>query len=181
VSVNISLVQLLDSRFMHSLYAAIDASGIEPTALELELTETMFAEDIDRVCTLLSKVRGLGVKVAIDDFGAGYSSLAYLARLPVDVLKIDRTFVQDLDRGGEAIIGAALSLAQTLKIEVIVEGIETVLELERVRALGATKIQGFYFARPMPAADLLSWHEQFDHRPGVALPENGRYTARAAP
>lgn len=167
-SVNVSVAQILDSRFMYCLYAALETSGIEPGALELELTESVFAEDLDRVCKLLSDVRLLGVRIAIDDFGAGYSSLAYLARLPVDVLKIDRTFVQYFDRGGEAIIGAALAVAHTLKIEVIVEGIETGLELERVRALGATKVQGFFFARPMPAASLMSWHEQFDSRRGVA-------------
>ena len=168
VSVNVSVAQILDSRFMQCLYQAIETSGIEATALELELTETVFAEDLERVCKLLSEVRLLGVRVAIDDFGAGYSSLAYLARLPVDVLKIDRTFVQDFDRGGEAIIGAALSVAHTLKIEVIVEGVETALELKRVRALGARKIQGFLFARPMPAAALLSWHEEFEHERGAA-------------
>jgi predicted signal transduction protein with EAL and GGDEF domain len=165
-SVNVSVAQILDSRFLYCLYNAIEKSGIEPTALELELTESVFAEDLDRVCKLLADVRLLGVRIAIDDFGAGYSSLAYLARLPVDVLKIDRTFVQYFDRGGEAIIGAALAVAHTLNIEVIVEGIETALELECVRALGATKVQGFFFARPMAAASLPGWHEQFDKRRG---------------
>ena len=168
VSVNVSVAQLLDSRFLYCLYKAIETSGIEPSALELELTETVFAEDLDRVCKLLSEVRLLGVSVAIDDFGAGYSSLSYLARLPVDVLKIDGTFVQNIEKGGEAIIGAALSVAHALKIEVIVEGVETALELERVRALGATKIQGFVFARPMPAASLMSWHETFRKQQGAA-------------
>jgi predicted signal transduction protein with EAL and GGDEF domain len=168
ISVNASVAQILDSRFMFQLYSAIETSGIEPAAVELELTETVFAEDIDRVGKLLSDVRQLGVCVAIDDFGAGYSSLAYLSRLPVDVLKIDRIFVQDFDRGGEAIIGAALSVARTLKMKVIVEGIETALDLERVRMLGATMVQGFYFARPMPAENLLSWHEQFGQRYGAA-------------
>jgi EAL domain-containing protein (putative c-di-GMP-specific phosphodiesterase class I) len=102
--------------------------------------------------------------VAIDDFGAGYSSLSYLARLPVDVLKIDRSFVEDFDRGGETIIAAALSVARKLKLEVIVEGVETVSQLERLRALGACKFQGYLFARPMPAASLPSWHEDFDSR-----------------
>jgi predicted signal transduction protein with EAL and GGDEF domain len=161
VSVNVSVAQILDGKFMRILYQSLEASRLDPAALELELTETVFAEDLDRVCKLLSEVRLLGVRVAIDDFGAGYSSLAYLTRLPVDVLKIDRTFVQDFARGGEAIIGAALAVAHTLKLEVIVEGIETAAELERVRTLGATKIQGFLFARPMPAAELSSWYAGF--------------------
>ncbi len=164
VSVNVSVAQILDSRFMYCLYQALETSRIEPAALELELTETVFAEDLDRVCKLLSEVRLLGVSVAIDDFGAGYSSLSYLARLPVDVLKIDRSFVEDFDRGGETIIAAALSVARKLKLEVIVEGVETVSQLERLRALGACKFQGYLFARPMPAASLPSWHEDFDSR-----------------
>lgn len=170
VSVNLSVTQLLDSRFMYVLCQAIERSGIDPACLELELTETVFAGDLDRVCTLLSKIRLLGVSIAIDDFGAGYSSLAYLARLPVDVLKIDRTFVHDLDRGGGTIIEAALAAAHALKIEVIVEGIETELQLERVRTLGATKVQGFVFAQPMPAPSLSSWHELYaNRRAGVDL------------
>jgi predicted signal transduction protein with EAL and GGDEF domain len=168
VSVNVSVAQILDSTFMFCLYQTLERSGIEPSTLELELTETVFAEDLERVCKLLSEIRLLGVRVAIDDFGVGYSSLAYLARLPVDVLKIDKTFVQEFDRGGQAIISAALSVAQTLNIEVIVEGVETALEFERVRALGASKIQGFFLARPMPAASLVGWHEQFDYRGGGA-------------
>lgn len=170
VSVNVSVAQILDSRFMQSLVQAIETSGLNPSALELELTETVFSEDLDRVCKLLCEVRLLGVSVAIDDFGAGYSSLAYLARLPVDVLKIDRTFVQDLDAGGEAIIGAALAVARTLKLDVIVEGVETALQLERVRALGATKIQGFLFAHPMPAAELMSWYATFANRRVAVTP-----------
>lgn len=168
VSVNVSPTQVLDSRFMSSLYTAIETNGIDPTAIELELTETVFAEDLDRVCKVLLEARLLGVSVAIDDFGAGYSSLAYLSRLPVDVLKIDRSFVQNFNRGGEAIIGAALEVAHKLNLEVIVEGIETAAEYERVRALGATKVQGFFFAHPMPAANLLGWHEEFAARRGAA-------------
>jgi EAL domain-containing protein (putative c-di-GMP-specific phosphodiesterase class I) len=164
VSVNISVAQILDPRFMRSVQQTIDASGIAPDALQLEVTETVFSEDIDRVCAQLSDLRLLGISVAIDDFGAGYSSLAYLARLPVDVLKIDKTFVQALDGGGAAIIGAALSVAHQLKLDVIVEGVETASQLERVRALGATKIQGFVFARPMPASELVGWHAQFRNR-----------------
>jgi predicted signal transduction protein with EAL and GGDEF domain len=164
VSVNVSVIQVLDSRFMTRLCHAIETSGIDPAALELELTESIFAADLDRVCKLLYEARRLGVRVAIDDFGAGYSSLAYLARLPVDILKIDGSFVRNFDSGGEAIIEAALGMAHTLKIEVIVEGIETASELARIQALGATKFQGYHFARPMPAKDLASWYETFANR-----------------
>jgi predicted signal transduction protein with EAL and GGDEF domain len=169
VSVNVSVTQILDSRFIHALSHAIERNGIEPSALVLEVTESAFAEDLDKVCSVLSEVRRLGVSIAIDDFGAGYSSLAYLSRLPVDSVKIDAVFVRDFNRGGEAIIGAALAVAQKLQIEAVVEGIETADSLDTVRRLGATKVQGYLFARPMPATMLRRWHSEFAARQAVAV------------
>ena len=168
VSVNVSVAQILNGQFLRVMYQALETSGIDPSALELELTETVFAEDLDRVCAVLAEARLLGVRVAIDDFGVGYSSLGYLTRLPVDILKLDRTFVQDFESGGEAIIAAALAVARTLKLEVIIEGVETAAQLERVRDLGANKIQGNFFARPMPVADLPSWYQGFAKLKGEA-------------
>jgi len=161
VSVNVSVSQILHGGFIQLLSQSIKKSGLEPAALELEVTETVFAGDLDRVCTVLSEVRRLGLRVAIDDFGTGYSSLAYLSRLPVDTLKIDAVFVRDFNRGGEAIIGAALAVAKKLQIEAIVEGIETSDSLDKIRRLGATKVQGYLFARPMPAMALMNWHSEF--------------------
>jgi EAL domain-containing protein (putative c-di-GMP-specific phosphodiesterase class I)/GGDEF domain-containing protein len=161
VSVNVSVAHILHGRFIHALSQSIEKSGLNPAALELEVTETVFAEDLNKVCAVLSEARNLGISVAIDDFGAGYSSLAYLSRLPVDTLKIDAVFVRDFNRGGEAIIGAALAVAKKLKIEAIVEGIETADSLDKIRGLGATKVQGYLFARPMPAMMLTSWHSDF--------------------
>jgi diguanylate cyclase (GGDEF)-like protein len=161
VSVNVSMTQILDNRFIHTLSHNIERNGIEPAQLVLEVTESAFAEDLQKVCAVLSEVRRLGISVAIDDFGAGYSSLAYLSRLPVDCVKIDAVFVRDFCRGGEAVIGAALDLAQKLRIEAVVEGVETADSLDQVRRLGATKVQGYLFARPMPATLLRSWHAEF--------------------
>ena len=161
VSVNVSVAHILHGRFIHALSQSIEKSGLNPAALELEVTETLFAENLDKVCAVLSEARNLGISVAIDDFGAGYSSLAYLSRLPVNTLKIDAVFVRDFNRGGEAIIGAALAVAKKLKIEAIVEGIETADSLDKIRGLGATKVQGYLFARPMPAMMLTSWHSEF--------------------
>jgi EAL domain-containing protein (putative c-di-GMP-specific phosphodiesterase class I)/PleD family two-component response regulator len=161
LSVNVSITQLLHPRFIHGLSQCLEKSELEFAALELEVTETVFAGDLEKVCDVLSKARDLGISVAIDDFGAGYSSLAYLSRLPVDTLKIDAVFVRDFNHGGEAIIGAALAVAKTLKIDVIVEGIETADSLDKIRGLGATKAQGYLFARPMPATMLGSWHSEF--------------------
>jgi diguanylate cyclase (GGDEF)-like protein len=161
VSVNVSMTQILHDRFIFAVSHAIERSGIEPAALVLEVTESAFAEDLEKVCAVLSEVRRLGISVAIDDFGAGYSSLAYLSRLPVDSVKIDAVFVRDFSRGGEAIIGAALAVAQKLQIEAVIEGVETADSLDQVRRLGATKVQGYLFARPMPATLLRSWHSEF--------------------
>ena len=161
LSVNVSVTQILHGRFIHALAHSIEHNGLEPSALVLEVTESAFAEDLEKVCAVLSEARRLGVSVAIDDFGAGYSSLAYLSRLPVDSLKIDAAFVRDFSRGGEAIIGATLAVAQKLGIEAVVEGIETRDALEQMRRLGATKIQGYFFARPMPATRLRKWHADF--------------------
>lgn len=164
VSVNVSVTQILDANFMHSIDVALERSGLAASALELEVTESVFAEDIDTVCNLLAEVRGLGIRVALDDFGAGYSSLHYLSRLPVDVVKIDGIFARDFDKGGEAIIGAALSIAEKLGIEAIVEGIETELMLQQVRKLGATKVQGYLYAKPMPGIALRAWLREFTAR-----------------
>lgn len=161
VSVNVSVTQILDTNFMNSIYVALERSGLAASALEIEVTESVFAEDIDTVCKLLSEVRALGIRVALDDFGAGYSSLHYLSRLPLDVVKIDAIFVRDFDSGGDAIIGAALSIAEKLKIETIVEGIETESMLDRVRQLGAIKVQGYLYARPMPDVALARWLREF--------------------
>lgn len=160
VSVNVSVAQLLHRHFIHALSQSIKKGGLEPMDLELEVTETVFAEDLDKVCAVLREARSLGIRVAIDDFGAGYSSLAYLSRLPVNTLKIDAVFVRDFQCGGEAIIGAALAVAKQLKIEAIVEGIETAEMLDKICGLGATKVQGYFFARPMPATMLRGWHSE---------------------
>jgi predicted signal transduction protein with EAL and GGDEF domain len=157
VSVNVSVMQLRDVNFMHGIFMALEKSGIGPTALELEITESVFADDLESVCQILSELRALGIQIALDDFGAGYSSLHQLRRLPVDVVKIDGIFARDFDHGGEAIMNAALSIARSLNIEAVVEGVENTSMLRKVLALGATKIQGYVFARPMPVCQLEAW------------------------
>jgi Amt family ammonium transporter len=172
VSVNVSVSQLLDANFLHSIYVALDKSGIAASALEMEVTETVFAQDLDRISSILTEIRALGIRVALDDFGAGYSSLRYLNRLPLDVVKIDGIFVRDFDQGGDAIIAAALSIAEKLHIELIVEGVETDAMLANVRTLGVTKMQGFLYARPMPQAQLKAWLAEFGST-GAQLSETG--------
>jgi predicted signal transduction protein with EAL and GGDEF domain len=164
VSVNVSVPQILDTGFLYSIYLALEGSGLDPEALELELTESVFAGDMDMVCRLLESVRKLGVRIAIDDFGVGYSSLGYLNRLPVNAVKTDISFVRNFHSGGEAIIGATLELAHKLGLEVVIEGVETEEMLRKVRRLGATKVQGYLFGKPMSMAQLTPWLVDFDAR-----------------
>jgi predicted signal transduction protein with EAL and GGDEF domain len=173
ISVNVSITQILHANFLHSVYSALEDSGLAPGQLEIEVTESLFVEDIEAVCTILEDVRALGVHVALDDFGAGYSSLHTLNRLPVDVMKIDGVFARDFDTGGEAIIDAALSIARKLELDAIVEGIESERMLTRIRELGATKVQGFLLARPMTLTDLKSWLLEFGSATRFGLPPAG--------
>ena len=140
--------------------AALDESGMDPTLLELEITEGMLMHDIERAMTTLSVLRGMGVKLAIDDFGTGYSSLSQLKRFPVNTIKVDRSFVRDLesiadDRG---IAQAIVSMGKSLCLTVVAEGVETKSQLEFLRQQGCDEFQGFLFSKAVPAdefADLL--------------------------
>lgn len=160
VSINASLPQLLDIGFLNAVYAALDDAKIDPACLMIEVTESVFAANMERVCEILQTLRRMGTLVAIDDFGAGYSSLSYLSRLPVDVLKIDSAFMQDFSHHGAAIIASTLELAQKLGIHAIVEGVENAEMLNQAFSVGASVMQGYYFARPMPAVDVRPWMDQ---------------------
>ncbi|HXW33987.1 MAG TPA: EAL domain-containing protein [Acidimicrobiales bacterium] len=156
LSVNVSPRQLSDPGFADLVAEALSSSGLNPGALWLEITEATLLRDPDQAITTLRRLRGQGVHVSIDDFGTGYSSLGYLQRLPVECLKIDRTFVVDLGRHAEsrAIVKAIIALADSLGLGCVAEGIETLEQLETVRELGCHRAQGFLFSRPLPAADL---------------------------
>ncbi len=134
-------------------------TGLSASSLELELTETVLMEDQESSRKMLDELKILGLLVAMDDFGTGYSSLGFLKRFPVDILKIDRTFIRDIceDSDDRAICSAIVSLAQALKLDVIAEGVETVEQMDLLRDQGCHIIQGFLFARPMPAEKVMSW------------------------
>jgi diguanylate cyclase (GGDEF)-like protein len=152
VSVNVSPRQLQDPRFLGLVADAVHRLDGRGELLMLEVTEHAFVGDADEARTVLERVRELGVRVAIDDFGTGWSSLAYLRRLPVDVLKIDRSFLT----GDEpALVEAIVGLARTLGLSTVAEGIEVREQLELLRALGCDRGQGYLFARPLPLEDLL--------------------------
>jgi len=162
VAVNVSAKQLMDKSFLPHLEKCLLHSGLAPESLELELTESALAIDMERLREVLEQTRRLKVRIAVDDFGTGYSSLSYLSRLPIDVIKVDQTFVRDFNQGGKTIIKAALNIARDFGLEVIIEGVETAEMLQQVRDLGASLIQGYWFAKPMPAARVPGWLQAFE-------------------
>jgi len=157
VSVNVSAQQLSNPNFVRIVENVLTESGLPPEALELELTETVYAKDTDQILTILKTLRDRGVRVAIDDFGTGYSSLAYLQQFPVDVLKVDKSFVRGVETDSAQIVAAITSLAASLDVEVVAEGVETVGQLRSVRELGANHVQGYLFARPQPLDETIAW------------------------
>jgi EAL domain-containing protein (putative c-di-GMP-specific phosphodiesterase class I) len=150
MSVNLSGHQLIDPELPGTVADALRVSGLEPDRLCLEITESVLMNDADSSVRTLESLKRLGVRLAVDDFGTGYSSLAYLRRFPVDALKIDRSFVGGLDREPRdaVIIEAVVGLARALDLSVVAEGVETLSQLKRVRALGCDEGQGHYIARP---------------------------------
>ena len=159
MAVNLSAVQFRRGDLEHSVIRALAASGLDPARLELELTESLLLDDAEAVLAAVRRLKALGVQLSIDDFGTGYSSLAYLKRFAVDKLKIDQSFVRDIasDPDDAAIARAIVSMAHTLKLKVIAEGVESE---EIARFLGVyhcDEAQGYHYARPMPAAALADW------------------------
>ena len=169
ISVNVSALQLAEPGFPGLVAEAIESTGIHPDRLWLEITESALMRDQDDAVAILQSLRNLGLHVEIDDFGTGYSSLSYLQRFPVETLKIDRSFVDDLDQSSEnaAIVRAILGLGDSLGLSIIAEGVERPLQATRLQALGCHLAQGYLFGKPRPAAalgafpgdDLSSWDE----------------------
>jgi diguanylate cyclase (GGDEF)-like protein/PAS domain S-box-containing protein len=157
-SVNLSSRQLYETDLPACVAAALANSGLDPTTLVLEITESLLLDDGEETMQRLLNLRELGVQLAMDDFGTGYSSLSYLSRLPIQILKIDRAFVSVLGRSDEdaAVVRAILSLARTFGMEVVAEGIERPEEVAALKELGCPMGQGFYFSRPLDAEALAS-------------------------
>ncbi|MGJ9419877.1 EAL domain-containing protein [Massilia sp. CMS3.1] len=153
VAVNLSARQFGAADLIENLAAVLHDTGLEPKYLEIELTESLFMSDITPAVELLHRMKALGVNLSIDDFGTGYSSLSYLSRFPIDVLKIDRSFVADItrDANDEAIVTSIIALAHNLKLAVIAEGVETGEQLDYLRRHGCDEMQGYYFSKPLPA------------------------------
>jgi diguanylate cyclase (GGDEF)-like protein len=156
MSVNVSAVQLTTEGFAHDVGRILRASGVAPATITLEITESALMDDADGTAKVLADLKALGVRLAIDDFGTGYSSLNYLQRMPVDVLKIDRSFVDGLERGGEALAfaRAICDLARSLSLQTIAEGIELTAQADRLGELGCDLGQGFLYAKALPPDQL---------------------------
>jgi diguanylate cyclase (GGDEF)-like protein/PAS domain S-box-containing protein len=156
VNVNVSGRQVAEPDFVDVVARALRSSGLPPDRLVLEFTENVLIDDTEQSAATLAALKGLGVRLAIDDFGTGFSSLGYLRRFPIDVLKIDGSFVASLSGGHEqrAVVDAILRLGETLHLETVVEGIEEAHQVADLRSMGATFGQGHHFARPMPASEI---------------------------
>ena len=152
IAVNVSPLQLRHRRFIHEIEQAIRVNEHAANGLELEITESVIMEDIKRSIASLQAIRALNVRIAIDDFGTGFSSLSYLAKLPVDTLKIDQSFIKDMtnDRKGLALVGTVINLSHSLKLNVVAEGVETDEQRRLLRLLDCDEMQGFLFSRPVP-------------------------------
>jgi diguanylate cyclase len=157
MSVNISAVQFRRDDFVGIVRTIIQETGVDPNYIELELTENVAMHHADNVLKILRELKEIGVKLAIDDFGTGFSNLSYLQRFPFDRLKIDQTFVRDIDKlsANRAIVHAIVSLARSLSLEVVAEGVETAAEFEQIGA--CDEVQGYFFAKPMSAIDTQAW------------------------
>ena len=154
VAVNLSACQARDPGLMDDIRAILDETQLPHGLLELEITEGVLMDNVHANVELMRRLQDTGIHLSIDDFGTGYSSMSYLKRLPIDQLKIDRSFVHDLPGEGEAIVTAIIAMAHSLHLKVVAEGVETLQQVEFLRKAGCDNVQGFFFARPMTAAQL---------------------------
>lgn len=166
IAINLSAAQFKHHTIVKTIQMLTDRYGVDPRHLELELTETTIIERLDDVVSQLSELRDRGHKISIDDFGTGYASLSYLKSFPVDALKIDRIFIANMDESTDdtAIVKAVLTLAKSLKLEVVAEGVETHEQFAFLRHNGCREVQGYLFMKPAPADQFAAWYRS-RHRP----------------
>jgi EAL domain-containing protein (putative c-di-GMP-specific phosphodiesterase class I) len=159
VAVNVSPLQLRRREFAQEVFEILDRRGTSPSRLQLEVTESTLMADPTRVEATLMSLREAGVTIAIDDFGTGHSSLQVLSRLPLDVLKIDRSFVRDLpsDRRCRLVVQTTIALAQSFGLKTVAEGVETLEQVTILGDMGCDTMQGYFLLRPTPACELGDW------------------------
>lgn len=168
MAVNVSVRQFAQSQFAQEIRSILKESGANPALLKIEVTESMFAENIDEITAKMEELRALGIRFSIDDYGTGYSSLGYLKRLPLDQLKIDQGFVRDIfvDKNDETICRSTIALAKSMKLSVIAEGVETQEQFSLLLKLGCDAFQGYWFGRPMNAKGFEEWQQ--DHNEEIS-------------
>nr|WP_289847307.1 EAL domain-containing protein [Alteromonas sp. C1M14] len=157
VSVNVSVAQLMEDDFVARLSQILSSTGLAPTRLHLEVTESVFADNTTKLTAQINGIKAMGVTISIDDFGTGFSSLSQLHILNFDHIKIDRSFIQALDTTGEPIVRAALLIAGEFGCKTIAEGVETENQAARLKAMGVDCLQGFYFGKPQREETLTQW------------------------
>jgi diguanylate cyclase (GGDEF)-like protein/PAS domain S-box-containing protein len=175
VAVNLSARQFGAASLVEEIRTVLAETELPAESLEIELTESLFMSDVTLAVELLHSLKALGVNLSIDDFGTGYSSLSYLSRFPIDVLKIDRSFVAEITRDSNdaAIVASIIALAHNLKLDVIAEGVETEEQLDYLRRHGCDQMQGYYFSRPLPAEEFEELLRQQRRLPLLAAMEDG--------
>lgn len=173
MSVNVSAIQLEQDRILDDVHGALSTTGFDPGMLILELTESTLMNDVQATLARLNLLKTLGVRLAIDDFGTGYSSLSYLRQFPIDVLKIDKSFVSGMAETKEsaAIVHTLVQLGKVLGLTTVAEGVESASQRDRLRAEGVNVGQGFLFSRPLDVADVeILWDESAARRRPLAVP-----------
>jgi EAL domain-containing protein (putative c-di-GMP-specific phosphodiesterase class I) len=170
VAVNLSARNLLDPDLPADVERTLVRRGLDASALELEITEGSLMSDPARAQEVLTRLRAIGIRLAIDDFGVGHSSLAYLGRLPVDDIKVDRSFVQGMadDPGDAAIVRSTIELGRSFGLGVVAEGVETPAAWKRLAEMGCDRAQGYLLSRPLPPAELPQWASGWRGRGGLA-------------
>jgi diguanylate cyclase (GGDEF)-like protein len=164
VSINLSALQCNDLEFFNFVRNKIEQSSINPSQIEFEITESLLINDFDKTRQLLDKMHSIGCTIALDDFGTGYTSMNYLARLPIDIIKVDKTLVREIDANNNlrSIVKAIVTMSQGLGISNIFEGVETMAELAAIKKMGGEVIQGFLFSKPLSAEEAVKWVESVD-------------------
>jgi EAL domain-containing protein (putative c-di-GMP-specific phosphodiesterase class I) len=172
ITVNLSGRQLQQKDLADAISKALEDSGLSPQKLILEITESVMMQDTQITLNKLRELKALGIRLAIDDFGTGYSSLSYLQRFPIDVLKIDRSFIRIINKGSEesALVQAIITLAKTLQLRIIAEGIEGIEQKERLQQLGCEFGQGFLFAKPKTPEEIEELFNNFDSAAQLYIP-----------
>ena len=169
VAVNLSALQFASGDLVDSVMVALADSGLAETRLELEITESVFLADSQENLKTLERLKRLGVSIALDDFGVGYSSLSYLTAFPFDKVKIDKSFIDRIGRSETvAVLGSIVQLAKTLNLSIVAEGVETCEQVETIRSLGIALGQGYFFGRPVPFGELLLQVHSESERQAVA-------------